>query len=153
MALGVFLGAGLGVLRGAAHRIYVSEGRVVAKKTLLYLLIWAVFMVLTHGAAVFGFMFGLVSLPCTGPALLLIISVIPVKGAILGGIMMIFYGFGHCLLILVVGTSAGAARHILGSTKLHKANLVVKKAAGALLALVGVYIGVGTLFPQLGLGL
>ncbi|MBI5572543.1 MAG: hypothetical protein HY914_21545 [Desulfomonile tiedjei] len=103
------------------------------------------------GAALFGFMFGLVSLPCTGPALLLIVSVIPLKGALFGGVMMLFYGIGHCLLILAVGTSAGAAKHLLGSKKMHSANLVLKKAAGALLAGVGLYLGVGAMFPNLGL--
>ncbi len=102
------------------------------------------------GAALFGFMFGLVSLPCTGPALLLIVSLIPVKGPIFGGIMMLFYGIGHCLLIVAVGTSAGAARHILGSARLHAANLFVKRAAGALLGFVGLYIAIGALFPSLG---
>jgi cytochrome c-type biogenesis protein len=101
------------------------------------------------GAAVFGFMFGLISLPCTGPALLLIVSLIPVKGALFGGVAMLFYGVGHCLLIVVVGTSAGAARHILTSQRMHRANLVLKRCAGALLALVGVYIGVGALWPGL----
>jgi cytochrome c-type biogenesis protein len=102
------------------------------------------------GAAVFGFMFGLVSLPCTGPALLLIVSLIPVKGPLFGGAMMLFYGIGHCLLIIAVGTSAGAARHILGSSRLHSANLYLKRTAGALLGLVGIYIVVGALFPDWG---
>lgn len=102
------------------------------------------------GAALFGFMFGLVSLPCTGPALLLIMSVIPLKGALFGGTMMLFYGIVHCLLILGVGTSAGAAKHLLGSKRMHSAHLVLKKAAGALLAGVGLYIGVGAMIPSLG---
>jgi cytochrome c biogenesis protein CcdA len=105
------------------------------------------------GAALFGFMFGLVSLPCTGPALLLIVSVIPLKGALFGGVMMLFYGIGHCLLILAVGTSAGAAKHLIGSSKLHSMNRMVKRTAGALLACVGLYIGVGAALPGLGLGL
>ena len=105
------------------------------------------------GAALFGFMFGLVSLPCTGPALLLIVSVIPVKGALFGGVMMLFYGIGHCLLMLAVGTSAGAARRLITSTRMHSANRVFKKAAGALLAGVGIYIAVGALVPSLGLGI
>ena len=105
------------------------------------------------GAALFGFMFGLVSLPCTGPALLLIVSVIPVKGALFGGTMMLFYGIGHCLLMLAVGTSAGAARKLITSTRMHSANRVFKKAAGALLAGVGVYIAVGALVPSLGIGI
>ena len=102
------------------------------------------------GAALFGFMFGLVSLPCTGPALLLIVSVIPLKGAMFGGIMMLFYGVGHCMLILAIGTSAGAARHLISSARMHSANLVLKKAAGALLAAVGLYMGAGALFPSIG---
>ncbi len=102
------------------------------------------------GAVLFGFMFGLVSLPCTGPALLLIVSLIPVKGAAFGGLTMLFYGIGHSLLIVAVGTSAGAARHILSSARFHTANMVIKKAAGALLACVGLYIAIGAMFPSLG---
>lgn len=103
------------------------------------------------GALLFGFMFGLISLPCTGPALLLIVSLIPVKGAAFGGLAMLFYGIGHCLLIVLVGTSAGAARHVLSSARFHTANRLVKRGAGALLAVVGLYIAIGALFPQLGL--
>jgi len=105
------------------------------------------------GAAVFGFMFGLISLPCTGPALLLIVSIIPLKGAFFGGVMMLCYGIGHSLLILAVGTSAGAAKHLLGSSRMHSANRMVKRAAGALLAGVGLYIGLGAMLPGLGLGI
>jgi cytochrome c-type biogenesis protein len=105
------------------------------------------------GAALFGFMFGLVSLPCTGPALLLIVSIIPLKGALFGGVMMVFYGIGHSLLILAVGTSAGAAKHLIGSTRMHNTNRLVKRAAGALLAGVGLYIAVGSALPSLGIGL
>jgi len=105
------------------------------------------------GAAVFGFMFGLVSLPCTGPALLLIVSVIPVKGFWVGGIMMLLYGVGHCLLILIVGTSAGAAKKLIGSRQLGVVNLYMKRAGGVLLTLLGAYIGIGALFPILGIGL
>jgi cytochrome c biogenesis protein CcdA len=105
------------------------------------------------GALLFGFMFGLISLPCTGPALLLIVSLIPVKGPLFGGLMMLFYGIGHCLLIAAVGTSTGAARHVLSSARFHSANRMVKRVAGALLAGVGVYIGVGALFPGLSFGL
>lgn len=105
------------------------------------------------GAALFGFMFGLVSLPCTGPALLLIVSVIPVKGALFGGMMMLFYGIGHCLLMLAAGTSAGAARRLITSTRMHSANSIFKKAAGALLTGVGIYIAIGALVPSLGIGI
>lgn len=104
------------------------------------------------GAAVFGFMFGLVSLPCTGPVLLLIVSVIPVKGFWIGGILMLLYGVGHCLLILVLGTSAGAAKKLMESETLGAANLYMKRAGGVLLTLLGSYIGLGAYFPALGMG-
>jgi cytochrome c biogenesis protein CcdA len=99
------------------------------------------------GAALFGFMFGLISLPCTGPALLLIVSLIPVKGPLFGGVTMLFYGIGHCLLIIAVGVSAGAARHILASNRFHRAQSVVKTVAGGLLAIVGFYIALKAAFP------
>jgi cytochrome c biogenesis protein CcdA len=62
--------------------------------------------------------------------------------------MMLFYGMGHCMLIVAVGTSAGAARHLIGSARLHRANTYVKRIAGALLALVGLYIAGGAMFPD-----
>jgi cytochrome c-type biogenesis protein len=105
------------------------------------------------GAAVFGFMFGLVSLPCTGPALLLIVSVIPVKGFFVGGMMMLLYGLGHCLLILVIGTSAGIAGRLLGSRQLNTATFCAKQAGGVLLTLVGLYIGLGAIFPGIAPGI
>lgn len=105
------------------------------------------------GAALFGFMFGFTSLPCTGPALLLIVSVIPATDPFFGGIMMLFYGIGQCLLILVVGTFTGTARHLLASRRFNTVNLVLKKASGALLVLMGFYIGLDTMFPGLGLSL
>lgn len=104
------------------------------------------------GAGLFGFMFGLISLPCTGPVLLLIVSLIPVKGPVFGGVTMLFYGIGHCLLIMLVGTSAGAARHVLANAKLHTAQTVVKRVAGGLLAFVGVYIAFKAMFPNVELG-
>jgi cytochrome c-type biogenesis protein len=99
------------------------------------------------GAAVLGFMFGFTSMPCTGPILLLLVSVIPAMNPVVGGIMILFYGLGQCLLILLVGTFAGAARQMMTSQRFNTANLVFKKVGGVLLILVGMYIGADSLFP------
>ena len=40
----------------------------------------------------------------TGPILLLLVSVIPAMNPVVGGTMILFYGLGQCLLILLVGT-------------------------------------------------
>jgi cytochrome c-type biogenesis protein len=105
------------------------------------------------GAALFGFMFGFTSMPCTGPVLLLLVSVIPAMDPVVGGIMILFYGIGQCLLILIVGTFAGTARQMLASQRFSTANLVFQRAAGILLILVGLYIGADSFLPGLGLGL
>ncbi len=105
------------------------------------------------GAGIFGFMFGLISLPCTGPALLLIVSIIPLKGPLYGGVMMLFYGIGHSLLILAAGTSAGAAKRLITSKRTKKVNKLVKIVAGALLASVGLYLAAGALLPNLSIGI
>lgn len=105
------------------------------------------------GAALFGFMFGFTSMPCTGPVLLLLVSVIPAMDPVVGGIMILFYGIGQCLLILLVGTFAGAAREMLASQRFNTVNLVFQKTAGVLLVLVGLYIGADSILPGLGVGL
>ena len=91
------------------------------------------------GALIIGFLFGLISLPCTGPALALIISLIPVKGRLFGGGLMLAYGLGHCMLILVAGTSMGAAQGLIASKGAQTATKVIKKVAAVLIILVGVY--------------
>lgn len=91
------------------------------------------------GALLFGFMYGLISLPCTGPALLLILSLIPVKGAAFGGGLLIFYGLGNCTLLVVAGTSIGAVRRITESRNAQKATNLIKKVAAVLIIIMGIY--------------
>ena len=91
------------------------------------------------GALLFGFLFGFISLPCTGPALLLIVSFIPLKGNLFGGILMLCYGLGHCALIVVVGTSIGAARGLIESKGAQTTVNIIKKIAALLLILLGIY--------------
>lgn len=61
------------------------------------------------GAFTLGFVFGIVSLPCTGPVLLLLLGLVPQIGAAAAGGLLFAYGLGHSLLLLVAGTSVGAA--------------------------------------------
>lgn len=91
------------------------------------------------GALLFGFLFGFISLPCTGPALLLIVSLIPLKGNLFGGILMLCYGLGHCALIVVVGTSFGAARSLIESKGAQRTTAILKKIAAVLLVILGLY--------------
>lgn len=84
------------------------------------------------GVLVLGFMFGLVSLPCTGPVLLLLIGLVPQVGAARAGTLLFLYGLGHCLLLIAVGTSVGLAGALINSTRLHNAARRVRQGAGVL---------------------
>lgn len=92
------------------------------------------------GAVVFGFLFGLISLPCTGPVLLLIVSLIPLKGGLFGGGLMICYGMGQMFMVVVAGTSMGVARHLIESKGAQKTVNIFKKVAAVLIIGVGFYL-------------
>lgn len=92
------------------------------------------------GALLLGLLFGLVSLPCAGPILLVLLSIIPVKGAVFGGTLLVAYSLGHCALILVGGTSMGLVQRAVASNGFAKANLWLKRTAGGLVFVVGLLL-------------
>ncbi|MCL6450719.1 MAG: cytochrome c biogenesis protein CcdA [Acetobacteraceae bacterium] len=92
------------------------------------------------GALLLGFLFGLISLPCTGPVLLFLAALVPALGPTRGGVLLFMYGVGHSLLILAAGTSAGLAAAILRSRRLARATEAMRKAAGIVIILVGAYL-------------
>ncbi|MHB8764451.1 MAG: cytochrome c biogenesis CcdA family protein [Deferrisomatales bacterium] len=93
------------------------------------------------GAFTLGLLFGVVSAPCAAPILVVVLTYIASKGSLPYGLALLWtYAVGHCALIVVAGTSMGVAKNLIQSRGLGRANLVFKKAAGALIALVGVFI-------------
>lgn len=93
------------------------------------------------GAFTLGMLFGLVSAPCAAPILVVVLAYIASKGNLPYGLALLWtYAVGHCALIVVAGTSAGIAKQLVASERLGRANRVFKRAAGAVIALVGVYI-------------
>ena len=92
------------------------------------------------GALLLGMLFGLVSLPCAGPILLVLLSIIPLKGAAYGATLLVAYSLGHCALILIGGTSMGLAQRMLDSKGVREANVWLKRVAGLLIIAVGVYL-------------
>jgi cytochrome c biogenesis protein CcdA len=94
----------------------------------------------TMGALIFGFLFGLISLPCTGPVLLLLIGLVPQIGAPRAGMLLFLYGLGHSLLIVVAGTSVGAATALIQSKRLQSGARRIRQAAGVLILGGGVWM-------------
>lgn len=94
-----------------------------------------------YGAFLLGLLFGLVSAPCAAPILVVVLTFVASKANYLYGLALLWtYAVGHCLLIIVAGTSMGVAKQLLASKTFGKTNAILKKAAGALIALVGIYI-------------
>ena len=92
------------------------------------------------GAFLLGLLFGVVSTPCAVPILAVLLAFVAEKGNVLyGGFLLFVYALGHSALVLVAGTSVGAAKGLLESKGLRKAHAVVQKVAGVLIIGIGLY--------------
>ncbi len=90
------------------------------------------------GALLLGLLFGVVSTPCATPILAVLLVYIASKGSYAyGALLLFFYALGHCFFIVLAGTSMGMAKALLESRGLQKASLVLQKAAGVVIILVG----------------
>lgn len=99
------------------------------------------------GAFVLGLLFGVVSAPCAAPILVVLLTYLAGSGASVtwGGLLLLVYALGHSVLILVAGTSMGAARHLIENKQATRALELLRRGAGAAIVLVGawfVYKGV-----------
>lgn len=95
------------------------------------------------GALMLGLLFGLVSAPCAAPILVVLLTYLAGSGASVayGGSLLLVYALGHSLLIIIAGTSMGAARTLIENKKMSRTMDILRKGAGAVIVLVGVYFG------------
>ncbi len=95
------------------------------------------------GALVLGLLFGLVSAPCSAPILVVLLTYLAGSGASVpyGGLLLLVYALGHSLLIIIAGTSMGAARTLIENKKMTRTTEILRKGAGAVIVLVGIYFG------------
>lgn len=95
------------------------------------------------GALSLGLLFGLVSAPCAAPILVVLLTYLAGSGSSVayGGMLLFVYALGHSLLILIAGTSMGMARKLIESKKMTRATDIMRKVAGGVIVLVGVYFG------------
>lgn len=56
-----------------------------------------------------------------------------------GGVLLLVYALGHSVLIMLAGTSMGAARALIENKKATRALGVLRSCAGGLIVLVGAY--------------
>lgn len=93
------------------------------------------------GALVLGLLFGLVSAPCAAPILVVLLTYLAGSGASVawGGVLLFVYALGHSVLILLAGTSMGAAKTLIENKNATRALGVLRSCAGGLIVLVGAY--------------
>jgi cytochrome c biogenesis protein CcdA len=56
-----------------------------------------------------------------------------------GGTLLLTYALGHSVLILIAGTSMGAARKLIENKKATRTLGLLRRIAGAVIVLVGAY--------------
>jgi cytochrome c biogenesis protein CcdA len=91
-------------------------------------------------AFLLGLLFGVVSTPCAVPILAVLLAYVASRGNIIyGGLLLFVYALGHSALILVAGTSMGAAKRLIESKGLRRTSLALRRIAGLIIILVGAY--------------
>ncbi|MCP4601231.1 MAG: cytochrome c biogenesis protein CcdA [Proteobacteria bacterium] len=95
------------------------------------------------GAFLLGLLFGLVSAPCAAPILVVLLTYLAGSGSsvVYGGFLLLIYALGHSVLILIAGTSMGAARKLIESRKTATVLMWMRRSSGAVIVMVGLYFG------------
>lgn len=93
------------------------------------------------GAFFLGMVSGLISSPCATPVLAVILTYVAAEGNVVyGGSLLFVYAVSHSILLLVAGTSAGAARWLIESKKVASGSLWMQKIMGVLLLISGILL-------------
>jgi cytochrome c-type biogenesis protein len=96
------------------------------------------------GAFLLGLLFGIISTPCAVPILAVLLAFVAEKGNVVyGGFLLFVYALGHSALILIAGTSVGAAKRLLESKGLRRAHGIIRKIAGIMIIAIGLYFLAG----------
>lgn len=92
------------------------------------------------GAFFLGLAYGILSGSCTFGFIAPILAIITIQQQIAVGVLFImFFALGHCLPIVVAGSSTALVRKLLENQAWQGAGQWFRKGAGALIAILGVY--------------
>ena len=96
------------------------------------------------GAFILGLGYGILSGSCTFGFIAPILAIITVQQKILTGIVYILlFALGHCLPIVIAGSSTAAVRKLIENNTWQGAGNWFRKGAGALIGLLGLYFIAG----------
>ena len=95
------------------------------------------------GVCLLGLIFGIAIGPCTFAYMAPVLAVtlkVSSTNALFGGLLLAFYGLGHCGVIVAAGTfSEAVQRYLHWNEKSHGA-LILKRICGVLVLVGGVYL-------------
>jgi len=101
------------------------------------------------GAFVLGLAYGVLSGSCTFGFIAPILAIITIQEKIATGLFFIvLFGIGHCLPIMVAGSSAAAVKKLLENSAWNGAGTWFRKIAGATIALLGIYFIIAPFLPS-----
>lgn len=92
------------------------------------------------GAFALGLAYGVLSGSCTFGFIAPILAIITVQEKVATGIILIvLFAVGHCLPIVIAGSSTAAVKKLLGNSTWTGAGTWFRKGAGTLVGLLGLY--------------
>jgi cytochrome c-type biogenesis protein len=92
------------------------------------------------GAFVLGLAYGVLSGSCTFGFIAPILAIITIQEKVMTGvILIILFGLGHCLPIVVAGSSTAAVKKLLENSTWNGAGQWFRKIAGSTIILLGIY--------------
>ena len=99
------------------------------------------------GALVLGLAYGVLSGSCTFGFIAPILAIVTVQEKVVTGILFILlFALGHCLPIVVAGSSTAAVKRVMESSRWQGAGNWFRKGAGALIGVLGLYFIVTPFF-------
>jgi len=92
------------------------------------------------GAFVLGLAYGVLSGSCTFGFIAPILAIVTIQQEVMTGVFLIvLFALGHCLPILVAGSSTAWVRKLTEYSAWQGAGLWFRKGAGVVIALLGIY--------------
>jgi len=92
------------------------------------------------GALALGLGYGVLSGSCTFGFIAPILAIVTVQEKVVTGVLFILlFALGHCLPIVVAGSSTAAVKRVMESSRWQGAGNWFRKGAGALIGALGLY--------------
>ncbi|MCF8127299.1 MAG: sulfite exporter TauE/SafE family protein [Deltaproteobacteria bacterium] len=99
------------------------------------------------GALALGLAYGVLSGSCTFGFIAPILAIVTVQEKVATGVLLILlFALGHCLPIVVAGSSTAAVKRVMESSRWQGAGSWFRKGAGVLIGVLGVYFIVTPFF-------